>query len=138
MGGGPGKPGGGDPAAAAAFDLLGRLTDETDTWGGPAAPVSTYVPTAFRIFVVPGAPAADPGVSQTPMAWPLPSTLDTFGRPAVPDRGITGLRVGVAGGADAATLAPFLAQATAITPITSGGKAYTLYVRPLLPDESGG
>jgi len=34
-----------------------------------------------------------------------------------------------------ATLAPILSRATSITPFTSGGSAFMLYVRPLLPDE---
>ena len=141
MNGGPGKPGGnpgGNPSSAAALDLLMRLTDPAETWGGAAAPETTYVPTAYRVFVVPGGPEVDPTASQSSMAWPLPTALDVFGSPAVPDRGIAGLRAGVVRGADAATLAPFLARANAMTPVTSGGKTYTLYVRPLLPDESGG
>jgi hypothetical protein len=134
---GPGRPGG-DPAAAAALELLGRLTDPTETWGVSSAPATLYVPTAYRIFVAPGAPAADPSASQGPMAWPLATPLDAFGIPAVPDRGISGLRTGVVSGADAAALAPFLATANLLTPITSGGQSYTLYVRPLLPDETAG
>jgi hypothetical protein len=70
------------------------------------------------------------------MVWPLATALDAFGTPAVPDRGLSGLRTGIVSGADAATLAPFLARASVVTPITSGQQAYTLYVRPLLPDET--
>ena len=138
IGGGPGKPGGGNPAAAAVVDLLARLTDPAETWGAASAPETTDVPAGFRIFVAPGGPAADPGASQSPMAWPLATPLGAFGTPALPDRGITGLRSGVVTGSDATALAPFLARASVLTPITSGGQAYTLYVRPLLPDESGG
>ena len=64
--------------------------------------------------------------------------LAAFGSPAVPDRGIPGLRMGVVAGADAVTLGAALAQATQLTAFTSGGRAYTLYARPLLPDELGG
>jgi hypothetical protein len=138
LGGGPGRPGGGNPGTAAALDLLTRLTDTTDTWGSATAPETSYVPTAYRIFVAPGAPVADPSASQSPLAWPLATPLDAFGIAAVPDRGITGLRTGVVSGADAAALAPFLAKADLLTPITSAGQSYTLYVRPLLPDESAG
>jgi len=137
LGGGPGMPGGGNPGSAAALDLLDRLTDPTDTWGSGSAPETTFVPTAFRIFVVPGAPPVDPTVTQAPLEWPLATTLDAFGVPANPDRGITGLRVGIVRGAGAAALAPFLAKATVLTPVTSAGESYTLYVRGLLPDESG-
>jgi hypothetical protein len=141
-GGQPGNPGGpvasGDAARAAAFALLDRLLDPAETWGAPAAQASTYAPTAFRIFVAPGAPSAEPTVSQSPAAWPLATPLAGFGIPAVPDRGIAGLRQGAVLGADAALLAPVLERATTLTAFTSGGAAYTLYVRPLLPDEIGG
>ena len=105
--------------------------------GAPPTPETAYVPTGYRIFVAPGAPATD-GASPAPVAWPLATPLDAFGTAAVPDRGIAGLRQGVALGADAATLAPLFKTATSATPFTSGGKSYTLFVRPLLPDESGG
>ncbi|MGH2407841.1 MAG: hypothetical protein ACRDF7_07190 [Candidatus Limnocylindrales bacterium] len=134
-GGGPGPPGG-NPGSAPALDLLARLIDTSETWGSPAAPETAFAPTAYRIFVAPGAPAADPSVTQAPRAWPLAGTLDSFGILAQPDRGITGLRVGVVSGPDAAIVGPFLASATMLTPVMSGGRAYTLYVRPLLPDET--
>jgi hypothetical protein len=41
-------------------------------------------------------------------------------------------------GADATTLGPILAAATSITPFSSGGAQFTLFVRPLLPDETAG
>ncbi|MFI5253952.1 MAG: hypothetical protein ACHQ15_00630 [Candidatus Limnocylindrales bacterium] len=134
-GGGP-RPGG--SPAPAALDLLSRLTDPTETWGSTATQATLYPPTAYRVYTVPGAPAADPAAPQTPMAWPLTTGLDAFGVPAPVDRGIVGLRVGVVSGADAAVLAAFLAKANVLTPVTSAGQSYTLYVRPLLPDESPG
>jgi hypothetical protein len=141
-GGQPGNPGGpvpsGSDARAAAFALLDRLLDPSETWGAPAAQATTYKPTGFRIFVAPGGPAADPTVSQSPAAWPLSTPLATLGTPAVPDRGIAGLRQAAVFGADAAILAPVLERATTLTAFTSGGASYTLYVRPLLPDETGG
>jgi hypothetical protein len=140
---GPGVPGGPgaspDPQRTAALALLTRLTDPSDTWGGPAATATLYVPTAYRIFVAPGAPvASDPATARQPVAWPLATALASFGKPAVPDRGISGLRVGVISLVDAAMLAPLLAAATQITPFTSGGASFTLYVSPLLPDEPAG
>ena len=135
--GGPGGPGASsDPRRAAALALLARLTDPTDTWGGPVSDATQYVPTAYRIFVAPGAPAAtDPATAQHPVAWPLTTPLASFGKPAQPDRGIAGLRVGVVTGAEAATLTPVLAAANQLTAFTSGGASFTLYVSPLLPDE---
>ena len=56
----------------------------------------------------------------------------------MPDRGIAGLRMGVVAGADAAKVGPLLAAATQLTAFTSAGESYTLFVRPLLPDELGG
>ena len=40
-------------------------------------------------------PSAEPQASQSPVAWPLATPLADFGTPAVPDRGIAGLRQGV-------------------------------------------
>jgi hypothetical protein len=90
----------------------------------------------YRIFVAPGAPVTQ--IKVKPIAWPLATPLDVFGTAAVPDRGIAGLRQGVALGDDAAKLEPLFKTATSATPFTSGGKNYTLFVRPLLPDELGG
>ncbi len=141
--GGPGRPGqpgaSANPQRAAALDLLTRLTDTTDAWGGPTAASSAYVPTGYRIFVAPGAPlASDTGTPAHAVAWPLATPLALFGKVAVPDRGISGLRVGVVRLADAAALAPLLDGATQITPFTSEGATYTLRASPLLPDEVGG
>ena len=136
--GGPGAKGSADPGRAAAFALLDRLLDPTDTWGAAPAQETAYVPTGYRIFVAPGAPATDPAATAAPVAWPLATSLDAFGTATVPDRGIAGLRQGVALGDDAAKLAPLFKAATTATPFTSGGKSYTLFVRPLLPDELGG
>ena len=140
MGGGPQGPGGPgaaspDPEQAAALALLARLEDSGDTWGAPAATPTTLDPAGYRIFAAPGAPPADPATTRPTVAWPLATQLASFGTPAPSDRGIEGLRQGVALGADAATLAPILASASTATGFTSEGTTWTLYVRPLLPDE---
>jgi hypothetical protein len=137
LGGGPGGPGlpgaaSPDPSVAAAGDLLNRLTDQAETWGVANPVVSTLTPTAYRIFVAPGAPVGDMLTSEPTVAWPLATPLDQF---AVPDRGIAGLRQGAVFGADAQALGPVLAAANALTAFSSGGNLYTLSVRPLLPDE---
>ncbi|HEX2756038.1 MAG TPA: hypothetical protein VHM48_11270 [Candidatus Limnocylindrales bacterium] len=136
--GGPGLGGSADPGKAAAFDLLNKLLDPAETWGGGAIQPSSYAPTGYRVFVIPGAPSVDPATPQTPVAWPLSTALDAFGTAAAPDRGIAGLRQGAVLGPDAVTLGPILARATVETAFTSGGKSFTLAVRPLLPDELGG
>ena len=144
-GNGPGGPGvgvggitGGAPERTAALDLLNRLLDPAETWGAPSAPEGPYTPSGYRIFVGPASAQPDPSAGSASVAWPLAAPLDTFGTPAVPDRGIAGLRQGVALGADAETLTPILRSATTETVFTSTGKSYALYVRPLLPDEAGG
>jgi hypothetical protein len=107
-------------------------------WGAPSAPETPYAPAGYRIFVGPASAQPDASAGSSAVAWPLATGLDAFGTPAVPDRGIAGLRQGVALGADAAALAPILKSATTETTFTSAGKSYTLYLRPLLPDEAGG
>jgi hypothetical protein len=136
--GGPGVGGSMDPGKAAAFDLLSRLTDPSVAWGAGAVPSARYAPQGYRIYVSPGAPSSSPATAQKPIAWPLATPLASFGTPAVPDRGIAGLRQGVALGADAATLGPILDKATVETAFTSGGTSWTLAVRPLLPNELDG
>ena len=138
-GGGPGGPGvgtGGTPERAAAMDLLNRLLDPAETWGASSPAEKPYTPSGYRIFVGPASPQPDASAGSAAVAWPVATPLDAFGTPAVPDRGIAGLRQGVALGADAATLTPILTKATTLTTFTSAGKSYTLYVRPLLPDEA--
>jgi hypothetical protein len=139
LGGGlPGRPGGAgspDPAAAAASDLLSKLMDPSESWGASSAPSTTFAPVGFRVYVAPGAPASDGTLTEPTVAWPLSTPLDAFGVAAVPDRGIAGLRQGVTLGADAQALLPILTKANVLTPFSSGGHVFTLYVRALLPDE---
>jgi hypothetical protein len=138
----PGQPGGpvapGDEERVAAMAMLDRLLDPTDGWGGPAGAESLYAPIGYRIFVAPGAPANEQNLTQSPVAWPLATPLAEFGTPAVPDRGIAGLRQGAVMGDDAAAVGALFQKANTLTAFTSGGASYTLYVRPLYPDEVGG
>lgn len=136
--GGPGVPGAAtpDPAVKVAEDFVARLTDPAERWGVANPATSVLVPTAYRMFVAPGAPDGDGSTTAPSVAWPLSMSLDAFGAPAVPDRGIAGLRQGAVFGADATALGPVLAAANQLTAFSSGGKLYTLYVRPLLPDEA--
>jgi hypothetical protein len=145
LGGGPGVPGlpggpsasgTGDPGAA-AFQLLASLTDPSSTWGAPSAESEPYQPVGFRVFDAPSAQAG-PTAGGSSVPWPLAADLASFGIPAQPDFGVDGLRSGVATGDAATALAPVLASATAQTTFVSGGRAYTLWVRPLFPDELGG
>jgi hypothetical protein len=118
---------------AASAALIDRLMSD-DSFGGQAGPDGTYAPQGFRLFVIPGSPApADPQLARPPVAWPLATPLATFGRPD--SLGGDGARTGDVTGADSATLGPILAAATQITPFSSGGKQWTIFIRPLLPDE---
>jgi hypothetical protein len=135
--GAPGGHGAFEPARKAAVDFLARLTDPADTFSAPAAPTTLYAPTAFQVWVSPGAPvASDPALTQAPVTWPLATPLTSFGTPATPDAGVAGMRVGVVAGADAVALAPILARATSLTPFISAGRMFSLLVRPLLPEEA--
>jgi hypothetical protein len=130
----PGQPGGnpgasGDPAAA-AYGLLGRLTDITETWGSDAAAAAPYTPLGYRVYV---APATDTGTPT--VAWPLATALADFGAAVQGEYGVDGLRAGVVVGPDATTLAAALATAQAGTELTSGGHNFQVWIRALLPDE---
>ena len=133
-GGGTGGDSGGP--GAAAFALLAQLMDPTVTWGAASAPVATFAPTAYRVYTAPGAPA-DSGTGGSPVAWPLATGLADFGAAAAANFGVDGLRTGIVSGADATTLVTALKGASPTTAITSGGKSYTIWVRPVLPDELG-
>jgi hypothetical protein len=126
------------PGGAAGLELLGRLLDPGETWGAAGGPDSPYQPKGYRVFAAPGAPQTDPALAQQPVAWPLSTGLASFGTPATPDRGVAGLRQGAVVGADAKLLGPILERASQATGFTSDGGTWTLYVRPLLPDELGG
>lgn len=126
---GPGHPGGGtDPATA----LLNRLVDPTETWGATNVTTATYQPVAYRVYVAP----TDIDAAQA-MDWPLATAPTEFGSPATPDFGVTGLRSGIVSGADATAFAAAVATAISQETFTSGGDAYQVWVRPLLPDELG-
>ena len=137
---GPAQPSAGSGPAGrirvAAAALLAGLMG-TDSFGGTSAGAGTYQPLGFQLFITPGSPAepapSDMSLARPPVAWPLATPLATFGQ--ADSLGGDGARVGVVVGADSATLTPILNGATQITPFTSGGKQWTLVVRPLLPDE---
>jgi hypothetical protein len=119
---------------AAAFALLARLTDPAETWGAAAPPAAQpYVPDAYLVYLAP----ADAATTADP-AWPLSTSPETFGAPALPDRGVAGLRSGVVTGTDARTLAAVLATAQAGSVVRSGGSAWSVWVRPVFPDEVSG
>jgi hypothetical protein len=135
--GGPGRPGASGAPGAAAIDLLTRLQDPAETWGSAsAAPVATYTPVAFRVFLAPFDTTLA-SLPYTPIPWPLTTGPDKFGSPAAADLGVTGLRSGVVLGADAATVARAVAGAQVGTSFNVGKAIWQTWIRPLLPDELG-
>jgi hypothetical protein len=135
---GPGRPGGGNgsESGAEALALLARLQDTGDTWGVASAPAEAYTADAWLVFAAPADTARSPRGSPVPnVNWPLATRLNEFGAPSAVDRGVVGLRRGVVRGADAATLAAALGPAAQGEPIGSGGSAWHVWIRPLLPDE---
>ncbi|MEP7360117.1 MAG: hypothetical protein ABI744_00925 [Chloroflexota bacterium] len=126
---GPGRPGGDNPA----ITLLNRLLDPAETWGATndVAP-ATYQPVAYRVYVAP----AD-GADANTMDWPLATAPEQFGSPATPDFGVTGLRSGIVLGDESTAFAAAVADADSQEIFTSGGNAYQVWVRPLLPTELG-
>lgn len=129
-----------DPATATARRMLrafeAAVTDLPGTLGASA--VDADVPYSFSgvaLFVAPGAPT-DGGstLTETPITWPLATSLATFGDPA---GGMLGAnRCGVVTGSDLAVLRPLLERANQLTAWLSAGSTYAITPRPLLPDES--
>ncbi len=100
----------------------------------------SYLSDEIRIFAAPIDPASPPWqeVIEEPasIAWPLGVGLDEIGSPYEGPFG-QGTRCTTFTGDDAAALYEVLASASQVTPWESEGVLYQIWVRPLLPDESG-
>lgn len=112
-------------------DLLAALTDLPTTLGSAVGAAEPYTPVALAAIAAPWV-AADTNLDKQPeVAWPGPALPgDSLG---------AGLNTGcatVTGDATAKVLTA-ATKANAITPWTSGGKRWTVHLRPMLPDESG-
>ncbi len=127
-----------EAGARAALQTLSNRLADLRSWlpKGSVGPDRPYQPTAVRVFVAPGAPQGN-GVTEPSIAWPLAAPLSSFGAPVPTPLGGGPTSCGVVQGEDLAKLLPDLRRATQISPWTSDGSAYTLSLRPLLPDESG-
>ena len=75
----------------------------------------------------------DEGLTRQEVDWPLTIDLATFGEPYWNDD----YRCGVVTGEDLEMLMPLLQSANQLTLWHSGDLDYTLYARPMLPDETG-
>ena len=114
-------------------DRLGSLRD----WlpAGSVSEEREYTMQGLRIFVREYGPnEAEPSLTQPDKDWPLSQPLGTFGQPV---EGQAGLRCGVVTGPDLQTLLPEVRRSNELTPWRSEGTRYRLFLRPLLPDESG-
>lgn len=117
-------------ARAKLSDLFAAVSVDLPTTVG-VAPGSQrpYEPVALAAVATPHtAPAA--GAEQPEVAWP---------GPALPGTSIgKGLETGcvTVSGADTAEVLAAAGKANAATPWTSGGRKWTVIVRPLLPDEA--
>jgi hypothetical protein len=126
--------------ARTALQALSAQLMDLRSWlpAGSVGQDGSYVPTAMRIFVTPGAPKDQGGMLHQPdIAWPLATPLATFGRPI--DTPVQGgpARCGVVEGSDLSTLLPKAQSSNQLSPWISEGKRFGLGFRPLLPDESG-
>jgi hypothetical protein len=113
--------------------FLEQLTDLEGTLGaGQVKGTAPYTPAAIAAIATPWKAVDEPGISAPPAReWP---------GPALPGESAgAGTEVGCAtvhGDAVAAVLAG-AKDANALTPWTSGGRQWTVVLRPLLPDEAG-
>jgi hypothetical protein len=118
-------------ARAKLRDLLNAVSDLHGTLGIPAGSEQQYQPVALAAVASPYV-APDPatiGKGQPEVAWPGPALPGTpVGK---------GLDTGcvTVSGADTATVLAATDKANAATPWTSGGRKWTVIIRPLLPDE---
>lgn len=79
------------------------------------------------------APQPDDVIEPVEAQWPLATPLGQLGDPYFLEMS----RCFVVEGEDLATLLPALEQASHLTPWVSNGEQYRLYLRPLMPDETG-
>lgn len=124
-----------EPEARARLSAFLDRLNALESWlpGGSLGPERPYVPAAFEVLVRPYAPP-DPELEQEALVWPLASPLAALGGPwpFAPDA-----RCVVVSGEDLARLLPDVERANTLTPWRSGGEAFALLFRPLLPDERG-
>jgi hypothetical protein len=114
--------------------FVARLGDLRGSLGPEVGPEAPFRFMAVRLFVQPG--ILGEGPAQAGVDWPLANPLASFGESAQPGAG-EGLRCGVVSGQDLETVRPMLMKANQATPWRSGGRAFSIRIRVLLPDESG-
>lgn len=120
-------------ARARLHELVTKL-GTLETWlpNGSLGQETGYEASAARLFI--GAYRKVDDLPQEPAAWPLDSTLSSFGE-AADDSGL--YRCGVVEGADWAAVREAASRANELTPWTDGGSRSSILFRPLLPNETG-
>lgn len=118
-------------ARADLQEFVNGLTDLPRTLGANAVGESAqYVPTAVAAVSSPWTRPTDENVPTTQLPWPGPQL------PGEPVFEALDLSCLVATGEPAQKVLEAAKSATSITPWTSGGKAWSVSLRPLLPDET--
>jgi len=126
-------PAGERAARAALLELQRQLIDIRSTPGAVNGEDRPYQWTALRIVSSHDLlPPDDGGIRPGVVGWPLEPGLAEFGEPVGGD-----VRCGVLSGEELARIRPAFEQANQLTRWLSDGVEYTLFFRPLLPDESG-
>lgn len=131
-------------AIDALFELKAFLEDlEARLPEGSVGKEESYKPEQMRVYATEKVtqPAEGPAAEeqpveelpQEPVEWPLATPLSEFGQPSQPEN----YRCGTVTGAELDQLLTAAQKANQLSPWTSGGKTYTVIIRPLLPDESG-
>jgi len=130
---------GADAAARRKLAEFQELAFGLDTWlpEGSVGPEHEFAFDELRLFVEPASvdSVGDGDIEPTVVDWPLDTPLAHFGEPT-PDAP-AGERCGTVSGANLDALMPDLLDANQLTLWDSGGQTYRVFLRPLLPDESG-
>lgn len=115
-----------------AVDYRTRLGDLAGWLGGNIGLEVSFEWQALSILIMPRDPNRDDpsGIEPRIVDWPL-ADLATLGEVNPQTQG----RSAVITGADLETLRPLVEQADTLTFWKSGGSVYSLFLRPLLPDE---
>lgn len=130
-----GRPPGMDDDEYRARTALAALVDRLNSlerWlpEGSVSAGTSYEPDGSRVYI--SEYRADADLPQLEVAWPLPAPLGEAGA----DAG-AGFRCLAVTGDDWSELRTAAVNANQQTPWMSGGDAYALAFRPLLPDETG-
>ncbi len=127
-------------ARAKLIELQSFLMDLTTNLAPEevAEPDKSYEIEQIRIYAQVYDPSTvDDELEQPPMPWPLETALSVFGNPLREGPLSLNTRCGALTGDEATVVVEALTKANQLTPWESKGEQYRLWVRPLLPEESG-